>query len=393
MDNNVDQYSDVYKNGIKTWIFGQFYWDNLHLISYIMNDHARNFRPFVSFYMNSPKDLIPCMTCRKSLKGFLKNYPKHNLDMFIDEKQLPMFMYFLHNSVNCKLDTRIHPSKIMNHIKNKYSQFKNNTMVLKLESKFQLEYIDNHANNENKSLSNDLLNLFKRLENNMDRNIKMYPSDPNLNPNPNLFNKLYYHLNQYNKYDSDQYRYHQNHQKDKWKQKQENEELKQKQKLNNWYEFKFWSWIQSIAFNFPGDIQILDFWSGNNKSSRPYTYSIDSTHGIELSNRLRTYILFFDLLKNIIIRESFLFNKWINAYIMNTPTPMTFSCRTKLVEWINIMQNECHYVPQNIQKPMDMEEIHYLNLNLNHDDDQNMGNMGKTSFAELLQILHPIRSI
>jgi hypothetical protein len=340
-------YDDRDKNGIKTWIFGEFYWDNWHLICYIMNNHLQSFRPFVSFFMNSPKDLIPCMTCRKSLAEFMQR-PKFDVNMYIDSQNLPIFLYLLHNTVNSKLDSRIFESNIMKN-------------------------------------TESIMNMFER--------VHMH-SDPGL--------------------------------------------LTLKKQLNNWYEFKFWSWIQSIAFNFPADIQLIAYW--NNKCfdkkllsssskktnlndtitltpptptpSTPFnTFQIHSTQGKELARRLRTYVLFFDLLKNIIHRSSDLFLKWSSAYIHNTPTPLTFSCRTKMLEWLNSMQNACHYnhadhhnISINISNKMDKNDYyHYYD-----DDDQANTEFAKyitrsraegknqnktTSFAQLLQILHPTRSI
>lgn len=120
----------------------------------------------------------------------------------------------------------------------------------------------------------------------------------------------------------------------------------------------FWAWLQMIAFNFPSDIQIADYWSGS--ANGPFTFPNDSEQAIELRHRLKTYILFFDLLKNFINRDNPLYTKWTKAYIQNTPTPYTFSNRTNLLEWLFTVQHCAGY--------------------------------GKGSFISMMENLHPIRS-
>lgn len=117
----------------------------------------------------------------------------------------------------------------------------------------------------------------------------------------------------------------------------------------------FWPWIQSIAFNFPADIQRT-----RNDKKTPFEFPADSFQTHALWERLRVYVLFFDLLGQFLPDDTPLFVRWNRAYVCHTPSLLTFACRTNLLKWVFLMQHACGY--------------------------------GSTSFISLLETLHPMRS-
>lgn len=242
------QYDDRNKNGIKPYIFGKFNWLFYHLFGNDLNNFDEDtFAHFVQFILESPKDLVQCVHCRKSIREYLR-LPEYNICTFMKSHSLNDFVYLIHNVVNRKL-------------------FKD----------------------QEKS---DILAIYEQ------------------DPFPG-------------------------------------------------YEYNFWKWIENIAFNYPADIQLLDYTYGaydmkgtgaNSASSDGASastigasaqiskYAISSPEDVELRRRMKTYILFFDLLKNFIRPSEPLFEKWLNAYFQNPPTPYTFSNRTQLLKWIYEMK-------------------------------------------------------
>lgn len=245
-DNNSEEKNDddKVKNGVKTYIWGNFYWYMWHLMAQNLNNFDSEFAEFVKFLMLSPQDLLPCMHCRKSFESFTKMEP-YDIEMFIKYHSLPEYVYIIHNAVNRKL--------------NKEQQ------------------------------QSDIIKQYEHLQN-MD------------------------------------------------------------------YENYFWLWIHTIAFNFPADIQFIDYWNDPLEKHK-FTFPDDSVQAKELKKRLKTYILFFDLLKNFIDRRTPLFQKWVNAYFQYTPTPFTFSCRTQLLSWIHKMQQACEFNANESFVDM-LEELH-----------------------------------
>lgn len=125
------------------------------------------------------------------------------------------------------------------------------------------------------------------------------------------------------------------------------------------FEDYFWLWLEQIAFNFPADIQITNYLTGLNKISVYSNFAFDSKEAEELNQRLKRYVMFFDLLKNYIPHKT-LAEKWTTNYIMNPPNLLTFSTRTNLLKWFHQMKNACNHK--------------------------------KISFVEMLDNLHPMRS-
>ena len=92
----------------------------------------------------------------------------------------------------------------------------------------------------------------------------------------------------------------------------------------------FWFWLETLAFNFPADI----------------TYPLPKTNDDrerELRTRLKTYILFFDMLKNLLPPNDEFTQRWVDAYFAEPPTVLTFTLRVHLLRWLLGMQRRCGY--------------------------------------------------
>jgi hypothetical protein len=147
----------------------------------------------------------------------------------------------------------------------------------------------------------------------------------------------------------------------------------------------FWAWIRSIAFNFSSGIRLDDYWDG--KIEHQFTYPDGSDEQKELKERLNIYITFFDLLMNFIDRRSELSKRWIQAYFLNTPTPMTFASRTKLLVWIYQMHKACGY---------EFPCYTCTTTTSGTGDDESKAIkilQGEQTFIEMLEQLHPTRSL
>lgn len=220
---------DKVKNGIKTYLWGESYWKNYQFSSNRLNQfHEETFRDFAKFFILSPRDLAPCLNCRRGFRQYIQ-LPEFDIEVFLNTRSLDKFTYLLHNKVNHKLNVET----------KKYSI--------------------------------------------VDESLKTISTD-----------EAYVNC--------------------------------------------FWLWIEMIAFNYPADIDLLnrDF-EGISK------FEIGSSEDKELRQRMKTYILFFDLLKNYIDRNSPLHLRWTSAYFILTPSRFTFSSRTQLLKWIFEMQNLSGY--------------------------------------------------
>lgn len=147
------------------------------------------------------------------------------------------------------------------------------------------------------------------------------------------------------------------------KRSERSERFEKAEKSEKSYEVYFWKWIFSIAWNYPADIQLIEYSfvqsdCGNADQERISKFTKGSKEDIELRKRMKTYILFFDLLKNFIDRDSPLLNAWLKAYIENPPTPYTFSSRTALVEWLFGISKIAGYHDKNKSFMSLLEEFH-----------------------------------
>lgn len=124
----------------------------------------------------------------------------------------------------------------------------------------------------------------------------------------------------------------------------------QRRFLQTW-EQHFWFWLECLAFNFPAD------------ACCPLPRAHEHAHAEELRQRVRTYVLFFELLKNLLPPHSSLAASWSRAYFADPPTLWTFSSRSRLLRWLYAMEQQCGH----------------------RQTDQ-------CSFVEFLEELHPIRS-
>ena len=97
------------------------------------------------------------------------------------------------------------------------------------------------------------------------------------------------------------------------------------------WERYFWYWLETIAFNLPADLQ--------------YPLA-QNEHQAELRRRLKTYVLFFDLLKNVLPENSSLAHCWARSYIAQPPSVLTFTSRVHLLRWLFDIQKRCGYRTQ-----------------------------------------------
>jgi hypothetical protein len=90
---------------MNTWIWGPPKWKFLHTLSY--SPIAHQFPVQITDFVNTLKFVLPCIYCRESYTLFVNQVSAKMgapLSSLVDTKQLPMFMYLLHDKVNEKLD-------------------------------------------------------------------------------------------------------------------------------------------------------------------------------------------------------------------------------------------------------------------------------------------------
>lgn len=356
-------FDDRAKNGIKTYTWGNAYWTMWHLMAESMKNFAPNFVPFIHFLMISPQDLLPCVYCRKSYAKLIK-MPDYDIATFMLAKCLPQYVYVCHNAVNNKLDKPLHSGLA--------------SSALSADSCAAAAVARSSSGDDGEAMDGQC----------QCRNVAIYTIEellgiPSMPSATDTYKKSFANrkssilcneLNECKCHDesgnggSSSDRHGDIKEKDRWKLP---------------YERIFWMWLQTIVFNYPADIQLIDYWSG--KSENKFTFEDGSAKQEELQQRLKTYVLFFDLLKHFIDRESPLQVKWIQAYVTNPPTPFTYSSRTNLLEWLLQMQKDCGGID-----PLDIVADVGLVQTSNQSSVNNISNY---SIVEFLNQLHPIRAI
>ena len=449
-DINITAYDDKNKNGERMFISGNIYWLMWHTSAQELNNYDHDFENFIEFLMLSPRDLVPCVHCRKSYRNFVKK-PCFNVKTFIKSHSLPVYVYLIHNAVNNKLKRALVKSCIIDLYKHKRSNALCNLCdhrecdgldlvndlneydgssqsKVNLSSEYErhqnVKYLENsdglnvksirgkkdiydydnlkserrdrkeiineanelrlkdsdemyllHYNNnlpcynDNDRIINAVDDCINADDDSIDDNIDDDDidddnidddniddddidddniddddiDDDSINAVDDKINRDNSKINilDYIDYDSEQYKICDlNNEYKICKQNNNNKVCNIDNEETN-YETNFWSWLKIIAFNFPADIQLGDYWEC--KSPYKFKYKDGSMKSNELKTRFKTYIIFFDLLKNFIRRDSLLLKRWIAAYIKNTPTPYTFSSRVQLLLWLFKMKSECGY--------------------------------------------------
>jgi hypothetical protein len=392
-------FDDTMKNGVKTYIWGNAYWTMWHLLAESLNDFSPEFAPFVKLLMLSPRDTIPCVHCRTGCRKFLA-MPDYNIDIFIKHRTLPQFVYLLHNAVNLKLSKPIQgglapplspPLGGLAPLKppsfkddGDYNCSHNGGIMDTSTSVYQnddLVYIGDNIVSNNIIISNYRGGLggastpspykdaflerksSKWCQINNEDSKRLYNNEGGLKggeaPHDKGGLKGGVPLNRHDSIFNGS---------------------------NNItpYERVFWQWIETIAFNFPADIQLINYWNGTSKDK--FAFPDGTEQAKELQSRLNTYILFFDLLKNFIDRQNPLFRKWIQAYFTHTPSMMTFSCRTRLLQWVLEMQKACGYQDDRFYKKANKNTCRKNKMVFINDEND-------YSFISMLEELHPTRAV
>lgn len=92
---------------MNTWIWGPPKWKFLHTLSY--SPTAPQFPVQITDFLNTLKFVLPCIYCRESYTLFVRQVSAKlgdSLPTLIQNKQLPMFMYLVHDKVSEKLDVQ-----------------------------------------------------------------------------------------------------------------------------------------------------------------------------------------------------------------------------------------------------------------------------------------------
>lgn len=87
-----------------TFIWGPPMWKVLHTLSFSPPDELRKHKQHVINFLDSLKDVLPCIYCRNSYGVFITELPP--LDSVIDNGELSRWMYDLHSKVNAKLEVK-----------------------------------------------------------------------------------------------------------------------------------------------------------------------------------------------------------------------------------------------------------------------------------------------
>ena len=87
-----------------TFIWGPPTWKILHTLSFAPPHLLKTHQQHVLDFMHSLKDVLPCVYCRNSYDGFLRDLP--DLRTTIQNEQFPKWMFDLHSKVNSKLGVK-----------------------------------------------------------------------------------------------------------------------------------------------------------------------------------------------------------------------------------------------------------------------------------------------
>jgi hypothetical protein len=364
--------------------------------------------------MLAPKANIPCAHCRNGYRHFL-SLPDYNVDIYICTHTLPQFVYLVHNAVNRRLSKpqRGGLAPPFN------PPIARDDQMMKHDDGEKCNQNENDDEHENEHSYHDHNNLSLRGYGGASAPPQSGPPSCECG-NPRVYqnNEWFYKnggksghdktyvppykksflerksskwcssedIDSYSNYDNDDRHGDKDKKLPKCHQRRRSiDDDDYKDNVDNRnsrhdyvsesvtpYERLFWLWIETIAFNFPSDIQLADYWNGTSKNKFS-SFTDKSKQGKELKMRLKTYILFFDLLKNFIDRSNSLHERWIKAYFRHTPSPMTFSSRTKLLLWILEMQKACGYDCDFLEK--------------------NEAERKNNSFVRMLEDLHPTRAV
>ena len=102
-----------------TRFWGKDGWIFLHSIAYNYNKEKENDHVYKAFF-KSIQHILPCIYCRRSYKKYIKENP-------VDMKNLPKWIYTIHNLVNDKLRDQgyeIWPNPSFKEVNEKYSNIK-----------------------------------------------------------------------------------------------------------------------------------------------------------------------------------------------------------------------------------------------------------------------------
>jgi hypothetical protein len=87
-----------------TFIWGPSTWKILHTLSFAPPHLLKAHQPHILGFMDSLKDVLPCVYCRTSYEAFLTQMP--DLGATIQNEQFPRWMFDLHSKVNSKLGVK-----------------------------------------------------------------------------------------------------------------------------------------------------------------------------------------------------------------------------------------------------------------------------------------------
>ncbi len=319
---------DRKKNGIKPEFWGSVYWEHWKTMSIVLNNFSPELENFVRFVMQMPKDIVPCLPCRKGAK-VISSSSEYNLEVFLQAKCLPEYVNLFHEAVNHKLGKPLygHPPRqsLLRYLGQKESPITTGTLDIcdpdhpdySVEEDFKPLTLENCFGGGDKSPPCPPF-----------EGGRIPPLTPRERGEPPLSPREASGMSgsESKGFRRDVPRFN---------------ESSSRGGKGGIHPPLFWSWIRSIAFNFPADIRLDDYWNGD--LEHKFTYPDGSDQQMELQRRLNSYITFFDLLNNFIDRGSDLYRRWSKAYILNTPTPMTFASRTQLLGWIFKMHKACGY--------------------------------------------------